>query len=563
MQEKWRKLCTILLIISIIISLAACGGSTTEGKKDGNGPSVSGQQLPQSTDETGSSTEIEKAEQDPEVIPETIEDKAKKAMETLEVWDGGIAESYDAGDGSPENPYQIANATQLAKLAADTNSGVDFSSQYFLLTNDILLNDISAWDFELTPKENAFNNTFVNLWTPIGLNYCFNGSFDGGDHIIYGLQNTGFYSRSGSVNAAGSIGLFGEFRGEISNTTIACGWLAPGAENIGTIAGSADGGYIQNCHVLHVGIEPRAAINVGGVCGKFAYSDMCMISNCSTGGTISYLTHETNVLSVGGIAGTARCYDNDGTIRNCYNAFDVNIYADITVDYSNGYDLPGVNVGGICGNSEIIENCYNAGNITIAAYDKLSDESKDIPFIRAGGITGTCHGSMTNCGSNGVITYTGDIASSDASAGAYIGGIAGLLGNTRAYGDFGELEKVDVGFCYSNTKFDVENSGANIGGISGSACGEITVTNCYYNSSFAEKAINVTLARQHEYYGRHPSSISSKVFTNQIKGLSEVDLKDSKNYYDWDFNAIWIIENKLNNGLPTLRSVATRYEEKR
>lgn len=145
MYEKWRKLCTILLIISTIIPLAACGGNTTEGQKDDNGPSVSGQQLPQSADEARPSVEIGETAQEPEIVEKSIKEKAREAARKLEVWDGSIAESFDGGDGSLENPYQIASGAQLAKLASDTNSGIDFSANYFVLTSDILLNDILQW----------------------------------------------------------------------------------------------------------------------------------------------------------------------------------------------------------------------------------------------------------------------------------------------------------------------------------------------------------------------------------------------------------------------------------
>ena len=30
-------------------------------------------------------------------------------------WNGTVAEAYDGGDGTPENPYQIATAEQLAR----------------------------------------------------------------------------------------------------------------------------------------------------------------------------------------------------------------------------------------------------------------------------------------------------------------------------------------------------------------------------------------------------------------------------------------------------------------
>lgn len=42
------------------------------------------------------------------------------------VWDGSVATAFAGGDGSTENPYQIANAAQLAYLASLVNNGAEF-----------------------------------------------------------------------------------------------------------------------------------------------------------------------------------------------------------------------------------------------------------------------------------------------------------------------------------------------------------------------------------------------------------------------------------------------------
>ena len=55
-------------------------------------------------------------------------------------WNGTVAEAYDGGDGTPENPYQIATAEQLALLAQQTDDGTGGDACY-VLTNDICLNE--------------------------------------------------------------------------------------------------------------------------------------------------------------------------------------------------------------------------------------------------------------------------------------------------------------------------------------------------------------------------------------------------------------------------------------
>lgn len=87
------------------------------------------------------------------------------------------ADSYAGGDGSKTNPYEIATAEQLAKLARDVNNGNTpqaFLGKYFKLTADI---DLSG-----------------GIWMPIGKYYnygngngdnrLFFGKFDGNGHVI-------------------------------------------------------------------------------------------------------------------------------------------------------------------------------------------------------------------------------------------------------------------------------------------------------------------------------------------------------------------------------------------
>ena len=56
------------------------------------------------------------------------------------VWDGSVAETYAGGNGSEENPYQISNGAELAKLSQDVNNGMTFKDVFFELTDDIILN---------------------------------------------------------------------------------------------------------------------------------------------------------------------------------------------------------------------------------------------------------------------------------------------------------------------------------------------------------------------------------------------------------------------------------------
>lgn len=92
-----------------------------------------------------------------------------------------FADSYAGGDGSKTNPYEIATAEQLAKLARDVNNGNTsqaFLGKYFKLTADIDLKN--------------------GIWMPIGKYYnygngngnnrLFFGKFDGNGHVIKNMH---------------------------------------------------------------------------------------------------------------------------------------------------------------------------------------------------------------------------------------------------------------------------------------------------------------------------------------------------------------------------------------
>lgn len=117
------------------------------------------------------------------------------------------ADSYAGGDGSKTNPYKIATAEQLAKLARDVNNGNTsqaFLGKYFKLTADIDLND--------------------GIWMPIGKYYnygngngnnrLFFGKFDGDGHVIKNM-----HIQWEGTDAWSAWGLFSTLQGA-SNTNL-------------------------------------------------------------------------------------------------------------------------------------------------------------------------------------------------------------------------------------------------------------------------------------------------------------------------------------------------------
>ena len=77
------------------------------------------------------------------------------------VWDGSIATQFSGGTGTEKDPYQISNGGELAYLAQLVNeNNSEYSSAYYILTEDIVLNSGECEDWE--------NSAPAHEWTPIG-----------------------------------------------------------------------------------------------------------------------------------------------------------------------------------------------------------------------------------------------------------------------------------------------------------------------------------------------------------------------------------------------------------
>lgn len=97
---------------------------------------------------------------------------------------------FGGGDGSSYDPYRIETAQHLANLAyMVTDANTYYKGQYFVLTNDITLNDDVIADDGKSLKKSL---SAYNLWKPIGedgviYNDDFMGRFDGCGHTIRGM----------------------------------------------------------------------------------------------------------------------------------------------------------------------------------------------------------------------------------------------------------------------------------------------------------------------------------------------------------------------------------------
>lgn len=148
-------------------------------------------------------------------IPTLSEYKTASPTHTITAWDGTTASSYENGDGSKENPYVISNGSELSYFASQLKT-TNYEGQYFILNNDIILNDgifnytkdngikylKDGVENTVTPNE---ENNIINVFEHLN---NFKGNLDGKSHIIYGLyidksldeQNALFTNLEGNIS---------------------------------------------------------------------------------------------------------------------------------------------------------------------------------------------------------------------------------------------------------------------------------------------------------------------------------------------------------------------------
>ena len=295
------------------------------------------------------------------------------AAEPAGVWSDYAATDFAGGTGTVDDPYKIATAEQLAKLAADINSGIGekeytHSGEYFILTDNI---DLSA-----------------HRWVPIGSgshsqNNTGNGSFHafGGYFNGDGKKITGLYvDESNEKNSAGFFGNVSGYR--IENLRIENAYVKSAAmtnpENqivdaVGILIGNASEGYgmsitIKNCNVSGT-VETNNAIS-GGLVGYNSYGsyenctvDVTVIGGGKTGGFVGE-----------DFAGTYKDCIAKGKVSGAWSVggFAGVLFFETTVEKCASYgkvEANNWNVGGFAGYIESnvqIKNCVAFSDVTSA-----------------------------------------------------------------------------------------------------------------------------------------------------------------------------------------------------
>ena len=393
-----------------------------------------------------------------------------------EVWDGSVAESFAGGKGTKDDPYQIANGSQLAYFAKKVNAeeyGEKYADTYFELTEDI----------DLGGKE----------WTPVGETvadlimggheyFVFSGNFDGNGYTIKNLTiGTETSPYSGDV-----CGLFGATSGTIEDVVlenVSINYVGGNhSSGYGFRMGGALVGYsmgdIVNCTVI--GLDMKAgsdgsyvALNsIGGLVG--IQDGDTTVSHSRVSGKIEESTKKGNV---GGFVGTLA---KGSSAKYCG--------ADVSVEVTgNGR---GIAVGGFVGigngvtiDETLIENCYATGNITGAEY--------------AGGFVGNISGlNISNCYAKGDVSNSfvgASFMGTDAASNNYYGTVK----NCYATGLVSDISSSAYAFAMQDTM------------------NRSTIQNCYYNiqntAKNTESAASLTI-----------DDMKTDSFLNVLNGSSNV-----------------------------------------
>ena len=228
----------------------------------------------------------------------TLLPTAVMAEESVDAWDGSVAESFAGGTGTEEDPYQIANGAQLAYLAqfVNTDSNNDCAGAYFVLTADI---DLNGQQWEAIGKSGRNSADF-------------SGTFDGQYHKIINLYHhyTGKdYTRNG---------LFGVVSGTVKNLLIIDADIVSNddALNAGILADWIRNGTVENCYTSGK-IENNTGYKLlGGLIGQC--TGEAQVKGCGTDATVVSTFDGDDSDTVGGLIGQWENSTDDSLIADCW-----------------------------------------------------------------------------------------------------------------------------------------------------------------------------------------------------------------------------------------------------
>lgn len=291
------------------------------------------------------------------------------AVPGVEPWDGTtVATAFAGGTGTQDDPYQIANAEQLAYLASQLANGGSYSADtYFELVSDI---DLGNHNWE--PIGNLYRIDAGNKYYP------FSSVFNGGNHTVYNL-----YCGTTLDHDYETAGLFGYAKGAtiknlhveglVTNTRTDEGW----ALAAGLVGRAEQSVTIENCSFAG---DILGSMRAGGLIG-LVYQGEITISGSWTEGSVK--GSSTTGGMIGHIAGKSL------TVSNSYSVMNV-----IGSKTATGGFLGTINVSGAP--ETVFANCHFAGSVAqnpIVPQDLDSTTLTDV-YYKADSVTETPAGEL-------------------------------------------------------------------------------------------------------------------------------------------------------------------------
>ncbi len=419
---------------------------------------------------------------------------------------------YSGGTGEPNDPYQIATATDL--IALGEARGADYE-KHFILTADIDL------DPNL-PGRRVFDRAVI---APHGSAW-FAGVFDGRGHMVSNL----------TIEGGNLLGLFGQLShpATICNLDIKAAEVK-GTNQIGTLVGY-NSGWIVDCH-------STAAVNgiwaVGGLAG---YNGGRVMTSSSAG-----TTNGDDV--VGGLIGNN---GRPGVVTHCYNAGTVSgtdtvggligEHSGSLARCSNTGVVGGTRhwVGGVVGYSleGDIASCHNTGAV--------SGEWDVGGLVGKNGSWGGGESSILDCYNTGVVSGEGCIGglvgynNSDDVTRCY--NVGAVIGRDQVGGLVGGIGDGAVRRCLSVT--DVRGE-AEVGGLVGFSLG--LIDNCYAIAAVTgERDVGGLLGRNGRS-GGSSGNVSKCFSASRVSGTQNIGGLVGSNELGTITASFWDVER---SGLP-------------
>ena len=285
-------------------------------------------------------------------------------------WDGTTKDQSWYNEAPEATSYALSKPEEFAGLATLVRGGESFSGKTIILTHDI---DLDGYDWTTIGTGNR--DTMQDEGDNTG---SFQGTFDGGNHVISGLT---IDVVTGNADDGTGVGFFGTTNdATIKNIIFENANVSADTNTVGIAVGYAQNTSIENVVIRNSSVS--GAEGTGAIAGRVYLTEpgtYTIAGNKSIGNEV----HAVSSYNAGGLIGAINNANNNATITVSKNL----------VDMSNGGFVRAYteNVGGMIGNTAKRGNDAYQGNRIIIAdtdnqivIDRATDKGRQLMGILYG-----------------------------------------------------------------------------------------------------------------------------------------------------------------------------------